>query len=117
MTAESAIPPMPTQGGQSSHQRQAAREEYQEFLNWRRNEGGERGQFVEPDISTSGQALRAGLRRHIYGCLKRSENCWLEIHRLFCETPEIDDDFSIANNMQSDAYHISEQAAWHETFI
>jgi hypothetical protein len=36
MTAESVIPPMSTQGGQSSSQRQAAREEYKEFLNWRR---------------------------------------------------------------------------------
>ena len=32
--------------------------------------------------------MRAGLRRHIYGCLKRSEQCWLEIFQLLCSTPE-----------------------------
>ena len=34
--------------------------------------------------------LRPGLRRHIYGCLKRSEACWLDIHNLLCNTPETD---------------------------
>jgi hypothetical protein len=36
MTSEPVIPTMPAQGGQSSSHHQAAREEYQEFLNWRR---------------------------------------------------------------------------------
>ena len=34
--------------------------------------------------------LRPGLRRHIYGCLKRSEACWLDIHNLLCNTSEVD---------------------------
>ena len=80
------------------------------------HEGGDQGQFVEPDISTSEQALRAGLRRHIYGCLKRY--CWLEIHRLFCETSENDDDLqlqttckvmrTILQNKQPGMKHLSE---------
>ena len=36
--------------------------------------------------------LRPGLRRHIYGCLKRSEACWLDIHNLLCHTSEVDQD-------------------------
>ena len=32
--------------------------------------------------------LRPGLRRHIFGCLKRAELSWLEIHRLLCETSD-----------------------------
>ena len=32
--------------------------------------------------------VRAGLRRYIYGCLKRSEQCWLDIFQLLCSTPE-----------------------------
>ena len=36
--------------------------------------------------------LRPGLRRHIYGCLKRSEACWSDIHQLLCNTSETDQD-------------------------
>lgn len=32
--------------------------------------------------------VRAGLRRHIYGCLKRSEQCWLDIFQLLCSSSE-----------------------------
>jgi len=81
-------------------------------------EGGDRRQLVEPDISTSEQASRAGLRRHIYGSLKGSENYWLEIHRLLCETSEIDDDLqwqitckvmrTILQNKQPSMKHLSE---------
>ena len=69
-------------------------------------------------MSMSEQVLRAGLRRHIYGCLKRSENCWLEIHRLFCETSETEDDRqlqttykvmrTILQNKQPGMKHLSE---------
>ena len=56
------------------------------------HEGGDGRQFIQPDVSEPGQSLRAGLRRHIYGCLKRSENCWLEIFKLFCDTTEVEDE-------------------------
>ena len=47
---------------------------------------------VSPTKEQSGRPLlvnevRAGLRRHIYGCLKRSEQCWLDIFQLLC-SPE-----------------------------
>ena len=79
---------------------------------------GDRGQLVDPNMSMSEQVLRAGLLRHIYGCLKRSENCWLEIHRLFCETSETEDDRqlqttykvmrTILQNKQPGMKHLSE---------
>jgi hypothetical protein len=34
--------------------------------------------------------VKLGLRRHIFGCLKRAETSWLELHRLICDTPEND---------------------------
>eukprot|EP00435_Cladocopium_sp_Y103_P056623 s299_g19.t1 len=34
------------------------------------------------------QDLKPGLQRHIFGCLKRAETCWLEIHKLICQTSE-----------------------------
>ena len=54
---------------------------------------GRRGVVVVPSKAKQGKPLlvdevRAGLRRHIYGCLKRSEQCWLDIFQLLCSTPE-----------------------------
>lgn len=55
---------------------------------------------IQPSSATEAESrgafhvkdLRPGLRRHIYGCLKRSEACWLDIHNLLCNTPETDQD-------------------------
>ena len=56
--------------------------------------GGSRGGYIidkskdEPSKPVLVDEVRAGLRRHIYGCLKRSEQCWLEIFQLLCSTPD-----------------------------
>ena len=82
------------------------------------HEGGDGRQLIQPDVSETGQSLRAGLRRHIYGCLKRSENCWLEIFKLFCDTTEVEDEQqlqttcqvmrTILQNQQPGMKHLSE---------
>lgn len=58
------------------------------------SKGGSRGGNIidkskgEPSKPVLVDEVRAGLRRHIYGCLKRSEQCWLEIFQLLCSTPD-----------------------------
>ena len=39
-------------------------------------------------METEAEPVKPGLRRHIFGCLKRAETSWLELHRLICETSE-----------------------------
>lgn len=56
------------------------------------SEGGSREQFSKSTSEPTTSEVKAGLRRHIYGCLKRSEQCWLEIFRLLCDHSECDDE-------------------------
>ena len=39
-------------------------------------------------METEAEPVKPGLRRHIFGCLKRAETSWLELHKLICETSE-----------------------------
>ena len=50
-----------------------------------------RSQSPQQPLHVSGSEatpIKPGLRRHIFGCLKRAETSWLELHRLICETSD-----------------------------